>query len=375
MIFFVEFMMEVASTKKYLLNSYLHLSKDNNMSNQESISKFWFLVIPLSLLVVVLAFLIIIIPSNAVLLISSNNYLGISNFAYGQQEEQENQITPDITTNSLNVQNISSKKVHVDDIDIAYKTFGKGDPIILINGYSFAMDSWDPVLLRKLAANHTVIIFDNRGIGNTTSGDEKVYSIGLFANDTAGLLEALKISKADVLGWSMGGAIAQELALNYPDRIGKLIVYASFCSPVKSVRPSQEVLNALTNETGTAEDRIERFLPLIFSEKWRNENPNYLEGIPKTTETVSNQTLSQQVAAIVNWAGICNKLTNITQPTLVIVGTKDIATPPANSLQIMEQIPGSWLVQMKEGGHGLMYQYPEQFSKIVETFLENTNTL
>ncbi len=346
------------------------------MSNQESISKFWFLVIPLSLLGVVFGFLIIILPSNTVLLISSNNYLGTSNFAYGQQEEQENQITPDITTtNSLNVQNISSKKVHVDDIDIAYKTFGKGDPIILINGYSFAMDSWDPVLLRKLAANHTVIIFDNRGVGNTTSGDEKVYSIGLFANDTAGLLEALKISKADVFGWSMGGAIAQELAINYPDKVGKLIVYASFCGPVASVRPSQEVLNALTNETGTAEDRIERFLPLIFSEKWRNENPNYLEGIPKTTETISNQTLSHQLEAIVNWAGICNKLTNITQPTLVLVGTKDIATPPANSLQIMKQIPGSWLVQMKEGGHGLMYQYPEQFSKIVETFLENTNTL
>ena len=100
-----------------------------------------------------------------------------------------------------------------------------------------------------------------------------------------------------------------------------------------------------------------------------------LRGIPKTTETISNQTLSHQLKAIVNWAGICNKLTNITQPTLVIVGTKDIATPPANSLQIMEQIPGAWLVQMKEGGHGLMYQYPEQFSKIVETFLENTNTL
>ena len=345
------------------------------MSNQESITKFWFLVIPLSLLVVVLGFLIIIFPSNAVLLISSNNYLGISNFAYGQQEEQENQITPDITTNSLNVQNISSKKVHVDDIDIAYKTFGKGDPIILINGYSFAMDSWDPVLLRELAANHTVIIFDNRGIGNTTSGDEKVYSIGLFANDTARLLEALKIKKADVLGWSMGGAIAQELALNYPDRIGKLIVYASFCSPVKFVRPSQEILNALTNQTGTAEDRIDKFLPLIFPEKWRNENPNYLEILPKTTETVSNQTLSQQVEAIVNWAGTCNKLTNITQPTLVIVGTKDIATPPSNSLQIIEQIHEAWLVQLKEGGHGLMYQYPEQFSNIVETFLQNTNTL
>jgi pimeloyl-ACP methyl ester carboxylesterase len=346
------------------------------MSNHEYISKFWFFVIPLSFLVVVLGFLIILIPSNAGLLITSNNYLGSSNFAYGQQQEEkkENQTNSNIITNSLNVQNIPAKKIHVGDIDIAYKTFGKGDPIILINGYSFAMDSWPPTLLGKLAANHTVIIFDNQGVGNTTSGDEKEYSIGLFANDTAGLLEALKITKADVLGWSMGGAVAQELALNYPDKVGKLIVYASFCSHVKFVRPSQEVLNALTNETGTADDRIERFLPLIFSEKWRNENPNYLEGIPKATETISNQTLSHQLKAIVNWAGICNKLTNITQPTLVIVGTEDMATPPANSLQITEQIPGAWLVQMKEGGHGLMYQYPEQFSKIVEIFLENTNT-
>jgi pimeloyl-ACP methyl ester carboxylesterase len=278
-------------------------------------------------------------------------------------------------TNSLNIQTIPSKKVHVGDIDIAYKTFGKGDPILMINGYSFAMDSWNPILLGKIAANHTVIIFDNRGIGNTTSDGEKRFSIGLFANDTAGLLEALKIKKADVLGWSMGGAVAQELALNHPNRVEKLIVYSSFCGPVKSVLPSHEVLNALTNGTGTAEDRIGRFLPLLFPEEWRNENPNYLEDLPKTTETIPNQTLSQQVEAIANWAGICNKLKNITQPTLVIVGTDDVATPAANSVQITEHIPGAWLVQMKGGGHGLMYQYPEQFSKIVKIFLENTKTL
>jgi pimeloyl-ACP methyl ester carboxylesterase len=295
------------------------------MSNQESINKLWFLVIPVSFLVVVLGFLIILVPSNAVLLINSNNYLGTSNFAYGQQqqeEEQENQIDSSITTNSLNVQNIPPKKVHVGDIDIAYKTFGKGDPIILINGYSFAMDSWPPTLLGKLAANHTVIIFDNRGIGNTTSGDERKFSIGQFANDTAGLLDALKIKKADVLGWSMGGAIAQELAINHPDRIGKLIIYESFCGPVKAAQTTQEVVNAMTNETGTAEDRIARLYPIFFPEEWRKENPNYLEAIPKTTETISNQTLSQHKEAIDNWTGICNKLANITQPTLVIVGTE-----------------------------------------------------
>jgi pimeloyl-ACP methyl ester carboxylesterase len=329
---------------------------------------------PVALFSVVFGFvliIIIIITSNAILLIS-NNYFGTSNFAYGQQP---NQMDSNIITNSLNIQNIPLKKVHVDDIDIAYKSFGKGDPILLINGYSFAMDGWDPLLLGKLASNHTVIVFDNRGIGNTTSGARKAFSIGLFANDTAGLLEALKIRKADVLGWSMGGAVAQELAVNHPDRVRKLIVYASFCGPLKSVLPSQEVINALSNGTGTAEDRIGRFLPLLFPEEWRKENPNYLEDIPKTTETIPNQTLSQQVEAIGNWAGICNKLKNITQPTLVIVGTEDVVVPAANSLTLVQEIPGAWLVQMKGGGHALMYQYPEQFSKIVKIFLESTKTL
>ena len=188
-------------------------------------------------------------------------------------------------------------------------------------------------------------------------------------------METLKISKADVLGWSMGGAIAQELAINHPDRVGKLIIHASFCGPLNAAQTSQEAFNAMTNETGTAEDRISRLHPIFFPEEWRKENPNYLEAIPKTTETISNQTLSQHKEAIANWTGTCDKLANITQPTLVIIGTKDTGTPPAVSLKITEQIPGAWLIQMKGGGHALMYQYPEQFSNIVEAFLQNTNTL
>jgi pimeloyl-ACP methyl ester carboxylesterase len=97
-----------------------------------------------------------------------------------------------------------------------------------------------------------------------------------------------------------------------------------------------------------------------------------LKRVFQKLETILNETLDQQIEAIVNWAGVCNKLKNITQPTLVIVGTDDVLTPPANSIQITERIPGAWIVQMKGAGHGLMYQYPEQFSKILETFLENT---
>ena len=299
--------------------------------------------------------------------------VSLVNFAYSQASQVDLTRNNNTNANSLDLQNIPVKKVHVRDIDIAYKTFGKGDPILLVTGFSFAMDSWDPTLLGNLAANHTVIIFDNRGIGNTTSGT-KQFSTEQFANDTAGLLEALNIKKADVLAWSLGGVIAQELVHNHPDRVGKLILYASGCRGEESVPPSQEVQNALANGTGTAEDRIARLVPLFFPQEWRNENPNYLKYIPKTTETIPNQTLSKQLEASANSEATCDRLKNVTQPTLVIVGTDDAATLADNSLVMTERIPGAWLVQIKGGGHGLMYQYPEQFSNIVETFLENTNT-
>jgi alpha-beta hydrolase superfamily lysophospholipase len=118
------------------------------------------------------------------------------------------------TTNGLNFANqsidlhdIETKKIRVNDIEMAYKIFGNGSPILLINGYSAALDFWDPLLISKLASNHTVITFDNRGIGNTSSGN-KQFSIPQFALDTAGLMEALKIERADILGWSMGGMVA-----------------------------------------------------------------------------------------------------------------------------------------------------------------------
>jgi pimeloyl-ACP methyl ester carboxylesterase len=319
-------------------------------------------------LILIAAIPTLIIASS---LIGIDSYFSTTKIAYSQSDPDQMNSN---TTNSVNIQDIPTKKVHVGDIDIAYKTFGKGDPILLINGYSFTMDSWDPTLLETLASNHTVIVFDNRGIGNTTSGSEQKFSILQFANDTAGLLEALNIKKADVLAWSMGGRIAQELTLNYPDRVGKLILYAIGCGGEGSVPQSQEVRNEFINATGTAEDRISRLVPLFFPQEWRNENPDYLENIPRTTETILNQTLNKQIEAAASAPATCDRLKNITQHTLVVVGTDDAATPAANSLRMAELIPGSWFVQIKGGGHGLMYQYPEQFSNIVKTFLENTNT-
>jgi pimeloyl-ACP methyl ester carboxylesterase len=286
--------------------------------------------------------------------------------------------------NAINIHEIETKKVRVGDIDIAYKIFGNGDPVLLINGYSAPMDFWDPDLLSKLASNYTVIVFNNRGIGNSSSGDKK-FTLAQFANDTSGLLDALKIEKADVIGWSMGGMVAQELALNHPDKVRKLVIFASVCggggsgggggqttsSSTPEVMPSPEVMKVFTNQSGTSQERIQRILPLMFPEEWRMKNPDYLEKIPKSTETIPNKTLDNQLEAVINWPGTCNRLSEIVQPTLVVVGTDDELTVPMNSLQITKEIPGAVLVAVQGGGHALMLQNPEKFSNIVLDFLRS----
>ena len=280
------------------------------------------------------------------------------------------------TIQDSGIYNFPTRKVRVGDIDIGYKIFGKGDPILLITGANgVRMDVWDPVLLRELASNHTVIIFDNRGVGNTTSGS-KLFSIKQFANDTSGLLNALNIKKpVNVLGWSMGSFIAQELAILHPDKVNKLILYGSGCSGKQSVPPGPKVTTFFTKNvtriTSNGNARFEASASLLFPRTWIKENPNYLQYLPTSKESASIQTILGQIRAMSTWTDSCNQLSRITKPTLVIDGASDIITPSANSLLIAEKIPGAWLIQINGAGHGLMYQYPQRFSNIIKTFLED----
>jgi pimeloyl-ACP methyl ester carboxylesterase len=274
-----------------------------------------------------------------------------------------------------------SQKVRVGDINIAYKQLGNvtDNPIVLITGASTTMDMWSPTLLKELSSNRTVIIFDNRGAGESTAGT-KEFSINQFANDTIGLLDALNIEKADILGSSMGSFIAQELTLKNLNRVNNLILYASSCGGNEAVPPGSQVLQALTTMTNTSsfpptKEDIDRITSTLFPPEWLKANPNYQNYIPFPKESVSPETIQRQNEAIVSWitTGTCNALSNITQPTLVIVGTDDIWTPAANSLMIAENIPGAWLVQIGDAGHGLMYQYPVEFSKVVSAFLQTVS--
>lgn len=280
--------------------------------------------------------------------------------------------TTEERTNALSfLHNIQTKMVRVNDIDIAYKIFGKGEPLLLIPGFSMTMDIWDPVTLYKLSSNHTIIIFDNRGLGKTTVGT-KTWSIEQFANDTAGLIDALGIKKpVDILGTSWGGYIAQELTLMHPQKVNKLILYGTDCggnATILSPKISPELGRGI--ESGNA--TIDTFLSILFPEEWINENDAYVQEVFSAATPVPEENIQQQAQTTYNWQGACDRLSSITKPTLVVTGTDDIVRPPANSIMLAETIPGAWLVQIRGGGHYVMFQYPEQFAAVLETFLSVT---
>ncbi|HEU4443779.1 MAG TPA: alpha/beta hydrolase [Nitrososphaeraceae archaeon] len=320
---------------------------------------------------------IMIIPTTAIVLTTSTITV------YGQQDK-----TGFNVSDSSNIQSIPAKKVQVGDIETAYKMLGKGDPILLFNGASDGMDAWDLSFLTNLSSNHTVIAFDSRGLGNTTIGS-KSYSIQQLANDAAGLLDALKIPKTDVLGYSLGSYIAQQFTIMHPDKVNTLVLVASSCGgkdhtpiPPEFLKMQSQIVNKSLNNISISQEEMKELVAASVGSGWLKLHPEVLENIPTdfqqlkpglSPEAMSKQTNVAMEWVATNWSGACDELAKIAKPTLVIAGTDDNKLVPyVNSLKIVEKIPGAWLVQIKNAGHAVMDQYPEEIGKILNTFLSTT---
>ena len=322
---------------------------------------------------------VLIIPTS---IIATNTPL-----VYGQTNQS-------ITKNEglLNIQDIPAKKVHVGDIDIAYKMLGKGDPVLLFNGASDGMDAWDPSFLEGLSSDHTVIAFDTRGIGNSTTGS-KPYTYQQLANDSASLLDALKIPKADVMGYSLGSYIAEQLAIMFPDKVNSLLLVGSSCGgkdhtpkPPEFIKLQSDIVNKSLNNVSISHEEMKELVSASLGSGWIRLHPESLDipanittlqqlkpGLPP--EIANNQNnVGKHWEDNPNWSGACDELAKLAKPTLVITGTDDnMYQPHVNSLKIVEKIPGAWLVQIEDAGHAVMDQYPEEIAKILNTFLSTTS--
>lgn len=255
------------------------------------------------------------------------------------------------------------------DIEIGYRIIGKGHPLILIMGYGSTMNLWEEKLIDSLATHFQVIIFDNRGIGESSAG-EKVFSIPQFADDTIGVLNALQIEKAHVLGWSMGSYIAQEMASTYPDRINKLVLYATTPSP-EMFPPDSKITKLLGDTSGTPEQQGARWISVLFPEDWLVSHGDRIKEIfYKPMGNLNPESIGKQYMAIDRWKGLEERLATLTHQTLLIVGKEDVLAIPANSVYLKEKLLHAELSIIEGAGHGLMFQDPDQFLQVVTEFLK-----
>jgi pimeloyl-ACP methyl ester carboxylesterase len=281
------------------------------------------------------------------------------------------------------------KKVRVGDIDIAYKTFGKDDPILLSMAHLIL---WMPGTrhLTGLSSNHTVIVFDSRGLGNTTAGS-KPYTMQLLTNDAAGLLNALKISKADVMRYSFGSFIAEQFTMMYLDKVNSLTLVVATCGgkddipkPPEFKKLQTDIVNKSLNNVPISQEEMKSLVSASLGPEWIKLHPESLNipanittmqqmkpGLPAAT--MNNRNNVGLVFTAPNWSGACDELAKLAKPKLVITGTDDnLYVPHANALVIAGKVPGAWLVQFKKAGHAVINQYPEEIGKILNTFLSTT---
>ena len=264
-------------------------------------------------------------------------------------------------------------KVKVNDIQMFYEVHGEGFPLIMIMGLTGNTNWWDPRWIETLSEKFKIIAFDNRGAGRTDISDRE-YSIKLFADDTAGLMDALGISRANVLGLSMGGMIAQELVLNYPEKVKKLVLCATHCGGAKSVQASEEVLGILTaDKRGMSAEEVARMtIPLLFTEDFIKNTPGVEELVIEqiTKNPISNEAFMRQMSAIMNFDAY-DRLSQIKTPTLILRGKQDILVPPENGSILEKAIPGSRLVSFENSAHGLMEETEEVLDTILEFLAES----
>jgi pimeloyl-ACP methyl ester carboxylesterase len=255
------------------------------------------------------------------------------------------------------------------DIDIAYQAVGDGHPLLLIIGHGGVKELWTREFIEPLSERFKVITFDNRGMGETPAGARR-FSISQFASDALGLLTALGIESAHLLGYSMGGYIAQEMAIEEPGRVERLVLLATECGGANGMRQEPGILFEFHGADSSGRGGAETERRFFFSrEQLERSGTNPGNVLGDLEEKNSSEHLEAQAAAMREWRGTCDRLSLLKQPSLVITGTDDIVILPENAAVLSELIPDSELVEMEGAHHGLIMQYPAELAHTVGDFL------
>jgi pimeloyl-ACP methyl ester carboxylesterase len=232
------------------------------------------------------------------------------------------------------------------------------------------MSLWMPYLLRPLAKDFRVTIFDNRGVGYTTDDLSRPITVPLMARDTGELIEALGLAKPTLVGWSMGGEIGLTLAEQEPALLGALVTTGGDAGGSHTVPPPPGLVRELANPKAATKVFLELLFPATPAGGAATARfVHGFESIPQ--EKVSPRTLKRQEVAeeaFLGYTGTWDGLPRITTPTLLTNGGVDPGVPPINARRIHARIPGSSLSIYAGAAHGMLFQDAERFAAQIAKF-------
>ncbi|SDP29163.1 Pimeloyl-ACP methyl ester carboxylesterase [Paenibacillus sp. yr247] len=275
----------------------------------------------------------------------------------------------------VTAETVETSYIDAKGIRFAYRTFGKPSevPLVFCQRFRGTMDDWDPAFVNALAEERTVILFDSAGIG-LSSGEvaESFFETGEYAIT---FIEALGLKQVDLIGFSMGGYIAQVVTVARPDLIRRLILAGTgggIGEGTQSGKP--EVFKVAFKPVNEPED----FLYLFFepTETSRASGLQYLDRLANRREDdraplVRAESVQAQIKSVVAWGkdSTFDRLGEIKQPVLIANGSNDIMIPTINSYIVSQRIPNAQLIIYPDSGHGFLFQYADLFAEHVNLFL------
>ena len=264
----------------------------------------------------------------------------------------------------------------IGDIDLYYELYGPSDapPIVFIAGWGNSYWLW----FRQIPAfkeRYRCVVFDNRGAGKSSKPDYP-YTMQMFADDTIGLMEALNIERAYIVGVSMGGFIAQQIAISYPEKVrGLVLISTHFGGPnfVSQEKRTLAMMFASPTETLSNEQALEMRYSVAYSPQFRKENKALLKQIQEWVERNPQPVYARLHQAEATYASVFNleeEVKHISAPTLILQGTSDLMIPPKNAEMLADNISTSRLAFIEGGPHMSIIEHYDKINNEILSFID-----